>query len=211
MEEDLPVTGCASVPFDLEVNVDPDDPSPGASDKQTISLDYPDYPDDPIWQSQLKDTDTNLPAGMGLAPGGGVGLRECSYEQFGVSSTRPHKQLNNDPHRVPRRARTSATSRSRPRCCRLPIGGKAFFGPTGAPGRPTDGNPWKLFLLLEGQGVRIKLVGDVTLSPSGQVRTVFLNNPETPFTHFRLKMGTRERAVLMNPIACGPQRRKRSG
>ena len=37
------------------------------------------------------------------------------------------------------------------------------------------------------------------------MRTVFLNNPETPFTHFRLKMGTKQRAVLMNPIACGPQ------
>ena len=79
-------------------------------------------------------------------------------------------------------------------------GGKAFFGPTGAPGRPTDANPWKLFLLLEGQGLRIKLVGDVTLSPSGQVRTVFLNNPEVPFGHFRLKMGNAKRAVLMNPI-----------
>ncbi len=53
--------------------------------------------------------------------------------------------------------------------------------------------------------MRLKLVGDVTLSPSGQVKTVFLNNPETPFTHFRLKMGTKERAVLMNPMACGPQ------
>ena len=101
LETDLPVTGCENVPFDLEVNVDPDDPSPGASDRQTISLDYPDYADDPIWQSQLKDIDTNLPPGMGLAPGGGVGLKECSYDQFGVSSTRSHKQLNNDPHRCP--------------------------------------------------------------------------------------------------------------
>jgi hypothetical protein len=35
----------------------------------------------------------------------------------------------------------------------------------------------KLFLLLEGQGVRIKLVGDVTLSPSGQVRPSSMATP----------------------------------
>src|SRR6185436_21002352 len=69
------------------------------------------------------------------------------------------------------------------------IAGKAFFGPTGNPGRPTVDNPWKLFLLLEGHGLRIKLVGDVSLcsgpgvpSPScsadGQVQTIFENQPE---------------------------------
>ena len=141
------------MPFDLEVNVAPDDPSPGASDKQTISLDYPDYPDDPIWQSQLKDIDTNLPPGMGLAPGGGVGLRECSYEQFGVSSTGLHKQLNNDPTGAPTGSNVGDIEVETP-VLPAAIGGKAFFGPTGAPGRPTEGNPWKLFLLLEGQGVR---------------------------------------------------------
>ena len=203
-EAPLPVTGCENVPFDLEVNVDPADESPGASDRQVISLDYPDgYAEDEIWQSQLKDADTNLPPGMGLAPGGGVGLKECSYEQFGVSAGPGNRQLNNDPVRCPEGSHVGDIEVETP-VLQAPIGGKAFFGPTGAPGRPTDANPWKLFLLLEGQGVRVKLVGDVTLSPTGQVRTVFLNNPETPFTHFRLKMGTRERAVLMNPITCGP-------
>ena len=182
-----------------------DDPSPGASDRQTVSLDYPDYADDPIWQAQLKDADTTLPPGMGLAPGGGVGLQECSYEQFGVSTTRPPSSSTTT-RRSARRARTSATSRSTPRCCRTRIGGKAFFGPTGdsRPARPTatrgsSSCSWRA------RACGIKLVGDVTLSPSGQVRTVFLNNPETPFTHFRLKMGTEERAVLMTPLACGPQ------
>ena len=117
-ETDLPVTGCDSVPFDLEVNVDPDDPSPGASDRQTISLDYPDYADDPIWQSQLKDADTNLPPGMGLAPGGGVGLKECSYDQFGVSIAADRTSSSTTTRTGAPRARTSATSRSRPRCCR---------------------------------------------------------------------------------------------
>jgi hypothetical protein len=212
-ETDLPVTGCVdddpatpedetTPPFDIDLNVTPADASPGASNRQTISIDYPDYQDDPIWQAQLKYADTVLPEGMGLAPGGGNGLRACSYEQFGVSATKPHRQLDNEPDQCPEGSHVGDIEVETP-VLPVPIGGEAFFGPTGGAGRPTDADPWKLFLLLEGQGVRIKLVGDVTLSPSGQVRTVFDDNPETPFTHFRLKMGTAERAVLMNPIKCG--------
>jgi hypothetical protein len=201
-DADLAVTGCENVPFDLDVNVTPTDSSPGASNRQTISLDYPDYANDAIWQGQLKDADTILPEGMGLAPGGGVGLRECSFAEFGVSPNPGHKQLDNEPDACPEGSHVGDVEVETP-VLPLPIGGKAFFGPTGAAGRPTDANPWKLFLLLEGQGVRIKLVGDVTLSPEGQVRTVFKDNPETPFTHFRLKMGDATRAVLMQPLGCG--------
>ncbi|MGH2979518.1 MAG: hypothetical protein ACRDLQ_07760 [Solirubrobacterales bacterium] len=210
-EVPLPVTGCDSVPFGVDLSVEPGDPDdldnskdpvgPGASGRQTISIDYPDYASDAIWQAQLKDADTNLPPGMGLAPGGGVGLRECSFGQFGVDPA-TNKQLDNEPVSCPEGSHVGDLEVETP-VLPLPLGGKAFFGPTGSPGRPTASNPWKLFLLLEGQGVRVKLVGDVTLSPSGQVRTVFLNNPETPFTSFKLKMGTAERAVLLTPLGCG--------
>jgi len=212
-ETDLPVTGCTDddpgtpadetePPFGVDLNVTPDDASPGASNRQTISIDYPEYADADIWQAQLKYADTILPEGMGLAPGGGNGLRACSYEQFGVSATPPHRPLNAKPDECPEGSHVGDIEVDSPVVPGL-VGGKAFFGPTGGAGRPTDADPWKLFLLLEGQGVRIKLVGDVTLSPSGQVRTVFDGNPETPFTHFKLKMGTAARAVLMTPIKCG--------
>ena len=201
--ESLAVTGCDAVPFTPDVNVTPTDSSPGASDRQTISIDYPDgYEHDDIWQAQLKDADTILPEGMSLAPGGGVGLKECSFAQFGADPA-TGRQLNNKPDECPEGSHVGDIEVVSP-IVPAPLDGKAFFGPTGSAGRPTDANPWKLFLLLEGQGVRIKLVGDVTLSPSGQVRTVFRNNPETPFTHFRLKMGDAARAVLMMPLSCGP-------
>ena len=129
---------------------------------------------------------------MGLAPGGGVGLKECSFEQFGVSSTGSHSSRTTT--RTVPGGLAVGDIEVETRCCPAAIGGKAFFGPTGAPGRPTDDNPWKLFLLLEGQGVRIKLVGDVTLSPSGQVRTVFLNNPEVAVHALQAEDGHRRSA-----------------
>ena len=86
-----------------------------------------------------------------------------------------------------------------------PVGGKVFFGPsTGArAGRPPS-NPWKLFLLIEGAGLRIKLVGDVTVSEDGQVSNVFMNQPELPFAKLDAAASrAATRAVLMNPTTAG--------
>jgi hypothetical protein len=237
-ETDLVTTGCDQTkpPFDATVSVAPKDKSPGASDQQTVSIDYPrgplrsdaggrvwgcptdlteepgcTYDFDEIWQASLKDADVTLPPGMGLAPGGGNGLEVCTFTQFGVDPS-TGKQLNDDAVRCPEGSHvgdievvspalpTTTNADGEP----VSITGKAFFGPTGNPGRPTAADPWKLFLLLEGHGLRIKLVGDVSLSESGQVRTVFASQPEVPFGHFRLKMGDAKRAVLLTPIACGP-------
>jgi hypothetical protein len=193
-------TGCENVPFAPKVSVDSTNKSPGASDRQTVNIEYPPYDEDSIWQAAMRDAEVTLPTGMGLAPGGGAGLQECSFEDFGVD--RATLRPDNDPALCPEGSHVGDIEVDSP-VLPLPLGGKAFFGETTTPGRPTDANPWKLFLLLEGQGVRIKLVGDVTLTPGGQVRTVFLNNPETPFTSFRLKMGNDKRAVLLTPRECG--------
>jgi hypothetical protein len=221
-------------PFEAGVSIDSANSTPGASDRQTVRIKYPrgpartdaegrvwgcadppaepgcSYDWDEIWQAALKDADVTLPPGMGLAPGGGNGLQECSFTQFGVDPS-TGKQLNDDPAKCPEGAHvgnvevvtpalpTTTNADGEP----VSITGKAFFGPTGAPGRPTPANPWKLFLLLEGHGLRIKLVGDVSLTDSGQVRTVFQNQPEVPFGEFRLKMGDSNRAVLLQPLQCG--------
>ena len=84
MEEDLPVTDCASVPFEPAVSVTPDDVSPGASSRQTVSIDYPDYADAPIWQAAVKDADITLPEGMQLVGNSGWNRGSCTYAQFGL-------------------------------------------------------------------------------------------------------------------------------
>ena len=120
MDYPLETTGCdqrlrmrqpdATVqpPFEAGVSVASANSSPGASDRQTVSIKYPrdrvggahrgrwdctwaarerrgcTYDYDSIWQAALKDADVTLPPGMGLAPGGGNGLQECSFAQFGV-------------------------------------------------------------------------------------------------------------------------------
>ena len=88
------------------------------------------------------------------------------------------------------------------------LSGKVFFGCNRtsadqpcltAPGRPTPANPWKLFLLIEGAGLRIKLVGDVDVSESGQIHNMFVDQPQVPFTRLELNLNGGARSILTNP------------
>ena len=54
METDLPVTGCGSVPFDLEVNVDSGRPVARRFGPADDLARLPEYADDPIWQSSSR-------------------------------------------------------------------------------------------------------------------------------------------------------------
>ena len=119
--------------------------SPGASDRQTVTIEYPPYDENPVWQAALKDADVTLPTGMGLAPGGGEGLQVCTFAQFGVNPA-TGKQETDDPARCPEGSHvgdvevvspalpTTTNANGDP----VSIAGKAFFGPTGS-ARPAHG------------------------------------------------------------------------
>jgi hypothetical protein len=200
-------TGCDAVPFDPTVSVEdtaapaPDEAKAGAPGSHRVTLQYPEYTDDDIWQANLKNADITLPAGMVLNPAGGDGLEACSFEDFGVDPD-TGKQLTKEPATCPDGSQIGTIAVTSP-VLDFPLGGKAFFGPVSAPGRPTADNPWKLFLLIEGAGLRIKLVGDVTVSEAGQVSNKFVNQPEVPFTRLDVNLRGNGRAILRNPDNCG--------
>jgi hypothetical protein len=206
-------TGCGAVPFGAFITLDPDTRHAGSPSGQTVTIQYPRtascpvLPAEPdctyeradIWQSQLRHADVTLPEGVSLSPGGGVGLEGCSAAQFGVDLAT--NRQDNEPVQCPKGSEIGDITVKSPV---LPsaLDGKVFFGPTTAPGRPTTDTPWKLFLLIEGHGLRIKLVGDVSVDPNGKISTVFRNQPEVPFSTFELRLRGGDNAVLMNPTTC---------
>ena len=194
-------TGCDAVQFDLAVADEPTETDKaGIASGHRVSLAYPDYDEADIWQSQLKDVDINLPEGLTLAAAGGVGLKDCSFSQFGVNAA--GKQISDAPVTCPEGSQIGTLDVTSP-VLDFPLGGRAFFGPVSAPGRPTRTAPWKLFLLIEGAGLRIKLVGDVAVSENGQVSNVFTNQPEVPFTRLDVNLNGGTKAILQNPSECG--------
>ena len=65
----------------------------------------------------------------------------------------------------------------------------------------------QLLVVAEGEGVFLKLVGDVNLDEkTGQLVTTFTNTPELPFTDFKLSFSGGAQAALSTPTRCGTYR-----
>ena len=63
---------------------------------------------------------------------------------------------------------------------------------------------FRLFLIATGDNVTIKLTGLVNPNPTtGQLTTVFANNPQLPFSELNLSLFGGPLAALANPETCG--------
>ncbi len=201
-------TGCANVPFDAHATIEATETTDaGQPSAQEVAIDYGgDFSNDEIWQSALRHADVTLPEGMTLSPGGGVGLEGCDFEQFGVNNDGTQK--NDEPPACPAGSQIGTLNVDTPVLPDGSLSGKVFFGCNRtsadqpcltAPGRPTPANPWKLFLFIEGAGLRIKLVGDVDVSESGQIHNKFVEQPQVPFNRLELNLNGGARSILTNP------------
>jgi len=202
---------CDNVPFSPTVTVDPVSKTASEPTSVRVAIQYPDYVFAERWQSALKDAEVILPDGMSLAAGGGVGLESCPEENIGMGT--------DDPVNCPEGSRIGKVKVDSPALAN-PLFGKAYLSiPAGQTGAPTEANPWKLFIVLEGQGVRVKLEGTIALidnpataDPNDRlIKNVFKKNPEVPFTRFELTTkgpdavdaDNKGAAALANPDTCG--------
>ena len=132
----------------------------------------------PPGDSHVKRAEIVLPEGTTLSPGVANGLLGCNDAQFAGPG-------------CPAGAQVGTVSFVTPLLGTL--GGKVYFG---------DG--FRLYVVVDGPGVQVKLAGDVKLNPdNGQITTVFDNLPQVPFTAFALSFAGGPKAVLNNPATCG--------
>ena len=67
-----------------------------------------------------------------------------------------------------------------------------------------NGNLFGAYLEVAGSGAIVKLAGNVSINPSsGLITASFRENPQVPFSAFRLRFDGGPRAVFANPQACG--------
>jgi hypothetical protein len=133
----------------------------------------------PDRQSHVRRAEIALPVGTTLSPGVANGLVACSDAQFASAGG------------CPAGSQVGTVSFTTPLLGTL--GGKVYFG---------DG--FRLYVVVSGSGVLVKLPGDVRLDPAtGQITTVFDNLPQVPFTRFALSFQGGAKAVLANPVGCG--------
>ncbi|HWY91143.1 MAG TPA: hypothetical protein VNY31_10775 [Solirubrobacteraceae bacterium] len=205
--ETPPVEGCGALHFDPSISVTPDLAQAGAPTGLGVDLEVPQSSDPSIPATpDLKQVVVTLPAGMVLSPSAANGLGACSPAQIGLE--------NNDTPSCPESSKIG-TVRVKTPLLERELEGSVYLAQQGNGGPAQGSNPFgsllAIYVVVEGSGVVVKLPGRVELGEPGvsnglqpgQIRTTFDENPQLPFSDFKLHFESGPRAPLSNPSMCG--------
>jgi hypothetical protein len=196
-------TGCGLLPFDASVSMLPDTLQAGAPAGYTLNLHVPQNVNpDGVATPDVKKVVATLPLGTVISPSAADGLGDCSDAQFGLHSGVPGG--------CPRESQVGTVSIKTP-ALEEPLTGEVYLAaPLCDPCTPQDaqdGRMVRLFVQVVGEGesgIVVKLEGTGQINQqTGQITTTFTENPQLPFSEFKLTLQGGERATLANPRTCG--------
>jgi uncharacterized repeat protein (TIGR01451 family) len=197
------VTGCGALDFKPTLKARPttnvaDSPSGLEVDlhvPQTNSLNT-------LATANLRKTVVTLPAGMSLNPAAANGLDACTSAQIGLTTPVGQTPIHfsAEPPSCPNAAKVGTVDVDTP-LLDDPLHGAVYIA------EPHD-NPFgsllAIYVVVQGQGIVIKLAGHVEADPqTGRLVTTFDENPQLPFSDFRLDFKAGPHGVLRTPPACG--------
>jgi hypothetical protein len=189
------MTGCERLAFDPSVDVRPtsrraDSPTGLEFDLSVPQSDAPGG----LSTAHVKDVSVTLPVGMSVSPAAAGGLAACSDAQLDLSTT--------DPVKCPEASKIGTVEVETP-LLEEPVGGAVYVASQQSDD-PMSGKMFRLFLVAEGSGIRIKLEGGVKAdSMTGQLIATFVNNPQVPFSQLRVRFFGGQDAALATPPTCG--------
>ncbi len=191
-EEPLGFTGCDLLKFGPFVSIAPDTTWADTPAGLTTDIKVPEeglLAPEGIAPSNIKDGTVVLPEGVVINPGRATGLLTCPLEQDGVGK-------EDTPPACPPASQVGTAQVTTP-LVPDPIEGKVYVLQSNPP-------EIKLLVALAGEGVEVKLVGNVSLDPvTGRLTTTFDGTPELPFTDFKLSFSGGAQAALLTPTGCG--------
>lgn len=203
-----PVIGCEALTYD---SAGPSAPTLSARPTTNVAdspsglsadLHIPQSDDlDTLATPHLKKAVVTLPAGLVLNPSSANGLGSCSSAQIGID---PNTGVaNGDPVTCPAASRIGTVKVDTP-LLDHPAPGSVYIA------APYD-NPFDSLLAIYVtvddpiSGTLIKLAGHVQADPNtGQLTTTFDDNPQLPFSDFKLEFKSGPHGVLRTPPTCGP-------
>ena len=179
-------TGCEALAVNPSIAVTPDTTQADTPAGYDIDLHVPQNLDPHgLVTPDLKNVSVTLPAGTALSPGVANGLQGCTNEQFTAES-------------CPAASKVGTADVSTPLLPDYLTGGVYV-------GTPTASEMYRIFVVVSGDNATVRLDGHVEPDPvTGQVTTVFEDNPQLPFENFDLKLFGGSDAALVNPTTCGP-------
>jgi hypothetical protein len=190
-------TGCGSVPFEpglgASASGSTDSPEPATVD---VQLPYNPNPGQ-IQTSYLLKASVTLPQGAGLNPSVANGLTPCTDAQFGRGT--------NDPIGCPGSSKVGTVEVETPALPEV-IGGDVFVAQP-LSNDPSSGNQFRIFIHVDSPkfGVNVRLVGNVFPNlQTGQLTAVVDDNPQAPFSSFKVHLNGGPRGAVTTPDTCGP-------
>ncbi len=190
-------TGCDQLAFDPTIKVTPDVTAPDAPTGVAFDFAFPQDEDpDGLGTPALRTATVDLPAGMTINPGAAGGLAACTDAESAIGTEAAAS--------CPEAAKVGTATIDVP-ALRQPLEGALYIG-TQESDDPASGKMYRLFLVADGQGVHLKLEGQVRVDPaSGALKATFAENPQVPVSEIELHLKDGPRAPLATPSTCGPK------
>jgi hypothetical protein len=209
------VVGCGKLPFEPGLEAQPTSTLADSPSGLNVDLHVP-QPEGckeegggvecELGEAELRDATVRLPAGMVVDPSSADGLEACSEAQVGYLAQKSvevgYQQFTPGPAECPNGAKVGTVEVFTP-LVNHPLPGGVYVA-------AQDANPFKSLLALyvavydPASGVVIKLAGKISLDPvTGQLTTTFDENPQLPFSDFKLDFFGGSRAALTTPFTCG--------
>jgi hypothetical protein len=152
-------------------------------------------------QSQVKTGTITLPEGMTLNPSAAHGLEACT-----VAQARIHSEVFGSG--CPAASEIGTVSLDVPTLPDGSLTGSVYLGGpvTGSETGPITGPPYIVYVVANSEkyGVSVRLKGEVIPNAvTGQVTTIFKENPEQPFTNLSIHFNRGVLTSIANPLICG--------
>jgi len=200
---DLPsgVSGCNELKFEPTLEARPTTEAGDSPTGLTVDVHVPQTNGiDEKATANLRKAVVTLPEGLVLNPSAANGLEACSSAQIGFDNATG--QPNDNPPTCPNASKIGDVEVDTPLLPNV-LPGSIYIA------KPYD-NPFNSLLAIyavvkdPATGVLLKLAGHVEPDPAtGRLVTTFDDNPQLPFTDFKLKFFGGAGATLRTPAVCG--------
>ncbi|MFI4990607.1 MAG: hypothetical protein ACHQHO_06800 [Solirubrobacterales bacterium] len=196
------VSGCSALDFSPSIRVKPDTTVAESPSGLNVDLRIPQEERvNGLAEANLKDAVVELPPGMTVNPSEANGLQGCSSAQISIHSPRPAA--------CPDASKIGSVEIDTP-LLDHPLPGAVYLAQPfenqfGSPEHP-GGSLLAIYIAIDDPetGVVVKLAGHIEADPStGQLTTMFAENPQLPFSDFKLTFFGGPKAPLITPSGCG--------
>ena len=194
-------TGCEHLSFNASLDIAPDTSYADTPAGMTVDVKVPQEGlthAGSLAPSNIKGTTVTLPEGVAINPGQAAGLTACGPAEDGLTTEaeKAEGKEDNGPAHCPNASQVGTDEIETPLLSKA-LKGRVYLMQSNPP-------HLKLLVAAEGEGVFLKLVGNVNLNEStGRLTTTFENTPEFPFTDFKLSFSGGAQAALTTPTQCG--------